>query len=164
MRYVMRQKLWAWGNDFTVKDDQGRDHFFVDGKAFSLGDQLSFQDMQGNELAYIKQKLFHLSPTYEIWRDGRLAAVVQRELFSFLHHRFTVDVPGPDDLEATGSLTDHEYEFRRGERVVATVSKRWFTLRDTYGIDIDDDEDQVLLLACAVVIDEACHPDDGKRH
>ena len=53
---------------------------------------------------------------------------------------------------------------RRAGRTVATVSKRWFSWRDTYGIDIDDDEDQILLLACAVVVDEACHPDDGKRH
>ena len=65
MRYVMKQKLFAFGDDFTIKDENGRDAFFVDGKAFSLGDQLSFQDMQGKELAYIKQKLFAWGKTYE---------------------------------------------------------------------------------------------------
>ena len=164
MRYVLRQKLPSFGDDFTIRDEAGNDVFFVDGKAFSFGDQLSFQDMGGNELAYIKQKVFNWSPTYEIWRDGRLAAVVKRELFSFLHHRFTVDVPGPDDLEATGSLTDHEYEMRRGDRTVAVVSKRWFSWGDTYGVDVADGEDDVLVLASAVVIDMACHPDDDKRH
>ena len=44
------------------------------------------------------------------------------------------------------------------------VSKQWFKWADTYGIDIRSTEDQVLLLAVTVVIDEACHPDDGKRH
>ena len=102
--------------------------------------------------------------TYEIERDGRVAAVVKKELFSFFHHRFTVDVPGPDDLEAEGSFTDHEYVFRRGDRDVATVSKRWFALGDTYGIEIADGEDDVLILASAVVVDQACHRDDGKRH
>ena len=164
MRYVLRQKLLSFGDDFTIRDDAGNDVFFVDGKAFSFGDKLSFRDMAGNELAFIKQKLFHLSPTYEIWRDGTLAAVVQRELFSFLHHRFTVDVPGPDDLEAEGDLMDHEYELRRGDRVVAYVSKRWFSWADTYGVDVADGEDDVLILASAVVIDMACHPDDDKRH
>ena len=163
MRYVLRQKILSFGDDFTIRDEAGDDAFVVDGKAFSFGDKLSFQDTAGRELAFIKQKLFHLSPTYEIWRDGRLAAVVQRELFSFFHHRFTVDVPGPDDLEATGSLTDHEYEFRRGGRVVAVVSKRWFSWTDTYGVDIDDGEDDVLVLASAVVVDLACHPDEGQR-
>src|SRR5512132_4619415 len=164
MRYVLRQKLLSWGDDFTIRDEAGRDVYFVDGKAFSIGDQLSFRDMAGNELASIKQKIFALGRTYEIRRGGALAAVVKKELFALLHHRFTVDVPGPDDLEAEGDFLDHEYTFRRGDRTVATVSKRWFSWTDTYGIEIEEGEDPVLILASAVVVDQACHPDDGKRH
>jgi uncharacterized protein YxjI len=160
----MRQKLLSWGDDYTIKDDAGRDLYLVDGKAFSLGGQLSFEDMEGRELAFIKQKLFKLSPTYEIHRRGVLAAVVKQELFALLHHRFTVDVPGPDDLEAKGDFLDHEYVFLRGGREVATVSKRWFALADTYGVEVADGEDDVLILASAVVVDQACHRDDGKRH
>ena len=163
MRYVLKQKLLALGNDFFIRDADGRDAYFVDGKAISIGDQLSFRDLEGNELAFIKQKVMSWGPTYEISRAGELVAVVKKELFAFFHHRFTVDVPGPNDLEAEGDFTDHEYEFRRGDRVVGTVSKKWFSWSDTYGIDIADDEDHVLLLASAVVIDQACHP-DGKRH
>lgn len=163
MRYVLRQKLLSWGDDFTIRDDAGNDVFFVDGKAFSFGDQLAFRDMAGHELAFIKQKVFAWGPTYELHRNGAVAAVVKRELFSFIHHRFTVDVPGPDDLEATGSFTDHEYTFTRGDHEVAVVSKRWFSWTDTYGIDIRDGEDDVLILASAVVIDMACHPDDEDR-
>ena len=164
MRYVMKQKLLSWGDDFYIRDDQGREVFFVDGKAFSFGDKLSFQDLAGHELAFIKQKVFALGATYEIYRGGEIAAVVKKALFAPFHHRFTVDVPGPNDLEATGDLLDHEYEFRRGDDVVATVSKKWLTLADTYGIDIADDQDDVLILASAVVVDQACHPDDGRRH
>jgi len=160
----MRQKLLSWGDDYTIKDDAGRDLYLVDGKAFSLGGQLSFEDMEGRELAFIKQKLFKLSPTYEIHRSGVLAAVVKQELFALLHHRFTVDVPGPDDLEAKGDFLDHEYVFLRGGREVATVSKRWFALADTYGVEVADGEDDVLILASAVVVDQAFHRDDGKRH
>lgn len=163
MRYVMKQKIFAFGDDFTIQDENGNDAFFVDGKMFSIGDQLSFQDMQGNELAHIKQKLFAWGKTYEIYRSGVLAAVVKKELFTFFKCRFTVDVPGPDDLEATGDFLDHEYQFARGDRSVASVSKRWFAFRDTYGIDVADDEDPVLVLASAVVIDMACHADRERR-
>jgi uncharacterized protein YxjI len=164
MRYVMKQKLFSWGDDFTIRNEAGKDVYFVDGKAFSFGDKLSFQDMQGKELAFIEQKLLSWGPTYEVHRDGEVAAVVKKKLFAPLHHRFTVDVPGPDDLEARGSFTDHEYTFRRGDRAVATVSKKWFSWADTYGVDIAEGEDDILILASTVVIDMACHPDDGKRH
>jgi uncharacterized protein YxjI len=159
MRYVMRQKLFSFGDDFTIRDENGDDVFFVDGKAFSLGKQLSFQDMAGSQLAYIKQKVLAWGPTYQVYRGEELAAVVKKEHFSFFKARFTVDQPGPDDLEAEGDFFDHEYEFTRGERSVAVVSKRFFSWTDTYGIDVDEHEDPVLILASAVVIDMACHPD-----
>ena len=163
MRYVLKQKLLSWGDDFVIKDEDGNDVFFVDGKAFSIGDKLSFQDMHGNELAFIRQRLLAWGKTYEIFRGGQLAAVVKKELFAFLHHRFMVDVPGPDDLEAEGNFLDREYEFRRGDNVVAVVSKRWFSWTDTYGVDIVDGEDDVLILATAIVIDMVCHQ-ESKRH
>jgi uncharacterized protein YxjI len=157
MRYVMKQKLFSWGDDFYIRDADGNDVFFVDGKALSFGDQLAFKDLQGNELAFIREKHFTWGPTYEIHRGGALVAVVKKELFTFFACRFTVDVEGPDDLEASGDFMDHEYTFRRGDRPVATVSKKWFEWTDTYGVDIDDAEDDVLILASTVVIDMVCH-------
>ncbi len=162
MRYLLKQKFWSWGDDFTIKDAAGRDVFFVDGKAFSIGDKLSFQDMAGNELAFIRQKIFSWGPTYEITRDGRHVATVKKHLFTLFRCKFTVDVPGPDDPEAKGSFLDHEYTIVRDGRVLAQVSKRWFSWTDTYGVDIADGEDDVLLLACAVVIDMVCHQESKK--
>jgi uncharacterized protein YxjI len=164
MRYLLKQKLLSLGDDFRVQDEAGQDVYFVDGRLFSIRDRLSFQDLAGNELADITQRLLAWGRTYEISRNGELVAVVRKQLFALIHHRFTVDVPGPDDLEATGNFTDHEYSFRRGDKVVATVSKRWFTLTDSYGVEIEEGEDAVLILACAVVVDQSCHPDGGERH
>jgi uncharacterized protein YxjI len=158
MRYQMRQKLFSFGDDFVIKDDAGRDRFFVDGKVFSIGDKLSFQDMKGNELAVIRQKLLSLGKTYLVDTPNG-SITVHKQLFTLFRCAFTVDVPGPDDLEATGSLLDHEYTFERGGRAVATVSKKWFAMRDSYGVDINAGEDDVLILASTVVIDLCCHAD-----
>lgn len=158
----MKQKLFAWGDDFTIKTEDGREVFFVDGKAFSFGNKLSFQDMQGHELAFIRQKLLSWGPTYEITRDGNLLAVVKKHLFTLFRCRFTVDVPGPDDLEAEGSFLDQEYTFTRAGQVVASVSKKWFAWADSYGVEIAEGQDEVLILASTVVIDMVCH-DHHKR-
>ncbi|HXI72838.1 MAG TPA: LURP-one-related family protein [Verrucomicrobiae bacterium] len=163
MRYLMKQKLFCFGDDFTVKNEAGEDVFFVDGRAFSIGNKLSFQDMNGRELAFIRQKLLSWGPTYEITREGELAAVVKKHLFTFFRCAFTVDVPGPDDIEAQGNFLDMEYTFARGGRTVAEVSKRWFSFSDTYGVDIPDGEDDVLILASTVVIDMICHADNKNR-
>jgi len=157
MRYLMRQRFLSWGDDFTIQDESGQDLFFVDGKVFSLGNQLSFQDMQGNELAFIRQKLLAWGPTYEIHSQGQLQAIIKKAVFTLFHCSFSVDVPGPGDLEARGDFTDHEYQFERAGDTVATVSKRWFSWTDSYGVEIAEGEDDILILASTVVIDMACH-------
>jgi uncharacterized protein YxjI len=159
MRYLMKEKLFSLGDDFRVQDATGRDVFFVDGKALSIGNKLSFQDMSGDELAFIKQKLLSWTAKYEIYRKGELYATVKKELFTFAHCRFSVDVPGPNDLEARGDFLDHDYTFSRNGQEVAYVSKKWFSLSDSYGVDICEGEDDVLILASTVVIDMACHTD-----
>jgi uncharacterized protein YxjI len=163
MRFQMRQKMFSFGDDFAVTDETGREAFYIDGRAFSIGQKLSVLDADRNEVAFISQKLLAWGPTYEIYRDGALAAVVKKHLFTFLSCKFSVDVPGPDDLEAVGNFLDMEYVFNRSGGVAAVVSKRWFTLTDTYGIEIADGEDAALIIASAVVIDLVCHG-DRKRH
>ena len=156
-RYQMKEKGISWGDDYVVRDEQGREVFFIDGKAWSLGSKLSFQDMQGNELAFISQKLLAWGPTFEISRGGKVVAVVKKSLFTLFRAVFTIDVPGPNDLTAEGNFWNHEYTFSRGARVVARVSKAYFSLSDSYGIDISDGEDDILIIASAVVIDQCMH-------
>jgi uncharacterized protein YxjI len=159
MRYRMKQDFFSWGPDFTIKDANGNDAFIVDGEGFSIGNQLALKDPDGRELAFIRQRLLSWGPKYEISKGDRVVAVVSKELFTLFSCSFTVDVPGPDDLQAEGDFLDLEYEFQRGDRKVATVSKRFFSISDSYGIDIAEGEDDVLILASAVVIDMACHQD-----
>ena len=159
MRYIMRQKMFCLGDDFQIKDETGRDTFVVNGKAFSFAKQLSFQDMTRNVLVSITQKLLSWGPTYEICRDDRPVAVVKKELFNVFSYRFAIERPGSTSLQATGNFLDHEYVISQDEQQIATVSKQWFSLADTYGVDIGEVEDDVLVLAITVVIDMVCHPD-----
>ncbi len=160
MRYMMKQKLWSLGGEFTIRDEHEQGAFRILGKAFSWGDKLSFQDMHGTELAFISQKLMSWKPTYEIYRDGSKFAEVVKEL-SFFKSHFTLDVPGPNDYTISGSFWEHEYIFERGNAPVARVSREFWTWADTYGIDVIDGEDDVAILATCVVIDLVCHEDRG---
>ena len=162
MRYTLRQKILSWGDDFQIKDEAGRDVFYVDGRAVSLGQKLSLRDTEGNELAFIRERLLAWGPTFQVERGGKVVAEVRKHLFTLFACKFTVDVPGPDDLEASGDLIDYEYAFRRGGRNVARVSKRWLALTDTYGVEVAPGGDDVLILASAVVIDLVCHADHKK--
>ena len=96
------------------------------------------------------------------WTRSEARAVVKKHLFTLFRCTFTVDVPGPDDIEAQGSFLDMEYTFTRAGQTIAEVSKRWFSFNDSYGVDIHDGQDDVLILASTVVIDMVCHSDQKR--
>lgn len=163
MRYFVRQKLISFGDDFTIKDEEGKDHFFVDGKAFT--DKLSFEDMQGKQLAYIERREGAKRVVFEIHRDGALFATVTAPKLTFAECHFHVDVPGPDDYDARGDFQRHEFEFVRRGQPVAKITRQHLRLTDAYVVDIAEGEDAVLLLASTVVLDLMCDAqrDQGSR-
>ncbi len=157
MRYVMKQKVFSIGDKFAIRNENEEDAFFVNGEVFSLGHKLSFEDAQGNELLYIKQKLLSWGPTYELYRGEEHVATIKKEVFTLFQCTFDIHVDGQGDLEAQGDLSDHEYTVTRDGEPVAQISKQWFSWSDTYGVDIADGEDPVLILASTVAIDMCCH-------
>lgn len=161
MRYMIKEQFWALGDDFHILDESGNPVYLVDGEAFSWGDKLSFQDLNGRELAFISQRLFNFFPKYDIYRDGALFAEMTKE-FSWFNKTFTLDIPGPNDYTINGSFWDHDYEFLRENRVVARVSKAVWSWNHCYGVDIDEGEDDVSILCAAIVIDQVLH--DEQKH
>lgn len=155
MRYIIQERFVRLGEDSDILDESGRPVFHVDGKVFTLRDRLVIEDLSGREVASVHRKLLAFRPTYEISVNGRQAAQVRKHLFTPFRDSYTIDVPGPDDLEMNGSLLDHDFTIRRGGQVVATVSKAWLTLRDTYGVEIAPGEDDLLILASVLALDLA---------
>ncbi len=155
MRYVIQERFFRLGEDSDITDESGQPVFKVDGKVFTPRDLLIIRDPAGQEVARVHRKLIALRPTYEITVGGREAAEVRKHFFTPFRDSFTIDVPGPDDLEMTGNLLDHEFTIRRGDRTVATVSKHWLTIRDAYSVEILPDEDDVVILASVLALDLA---------
>ena len=153
--YVIRERFFAIGDDFDITDDDGRVVYHVDGKVFTVRNRLVIEDADGREVAAVERHLVSLRPTYAVTIAGEKAADVRKHFFTPFRDRFTIDVPGPDDLEVTGDLLDHEFSIERTGEQVARVSKRWFSLRDTYGVDVAPGEDHLLVLASVLAVDLA---------
>jgi uncharacterized protein YxjI len=153
-RYTMREKLFAIGDDFWIETDDGERAFKVNGKAFRLRDTFVLESPAGDELFTIQEKKLSVRDKMEIERDGRTVATIKKALINPLRERYSIEVAGGTDLEAKGNIVDHEYEFKRDGDKVAEVSKRWFRVRDSYGIEVAPGQDDALILACTVCIDQ----------
>ena len=156
-KYRMRERVFAIGDDFWIEDDAGERAFKVDGKALRIRKTLVLEDPSGAELLRIQEKKLRVRDTMEIERDGRTVATVKKALITPFRERFSIEVEGGEDLEAKGNVVDHEYKIERDGKKVAEVSKRWFRIRDTYGIEVAAGEEDALLLAVTVCIDQMTH-------
>jgi uncharacterized protein YxjI len=159
-RYKMRQKLISLGEDFTIEDAAGNPAYEVDGKVMTIRETFELKDRQGHVVATIRGKLLSIRSRMEIYRNDEVAATITKALFAPLREKFTVDLADGGEIRVDGSILDHEYTLRRGDHVIGQVSKRWFTFTDTYGIDVVEGEDDALVLAIAVALDEMAHDKD----
>ena len=155
MKLYIQQKLFSWGDKFSVYDASGNEKYFVEGEIFTFGKKLHLYDTAGNELAFIEQQLFTFLPKYSIFRGSEHFAEVVKE-FTFFHPEYTVSGPGMDaDWTVSGDFFDHDYDISDGNSLIASVQKEWFTLGDAYEITIADHADVVTALSVVHVID-AC--------
>jgi uncharacterized protein YxjI len=157
-RYIMRQKIVAIGDDFYIENEHGERVFHIDGKVLTIRDTLVFQDMQGRQLCRIKEQLVKIKDTMNIeGPDGENIATVKKDLINVLRDHFTVKIKGGSDLDIKGNVFDFDYRIREGRHDVARVSKKLFRIKDTYGVEIQPGQNDVLILAVTVALDMMVH-------
>jgi uncharacterized protein YxjI len=161
-RYAVREKLFSIGSDFWITDDRGDRVFLVDGKALSLRQTFELKDASGQILAAVHKKLIAIRDTMEIEHDGQVATV-RKALISPLHHRSAVELADGSQLEAVGSILDKEFDILAGGQPIAHISRSWFRIRDTYGVDIAPGQNDALILSIAVCLDRIHHDEVRDR-
>jgi uncharacterized protein YxjI len=154
----MREKLVSIGDDFWIENGAGQRVFKVDGKAVRVRDTLQIKDTQGNTVAQIQQKILRVKDSMEVEDgSGNRVAMVKKALISPIRDRFTVNIKDGPDLEVKGNILDHEYQIGEGRDKIAEVSKKWFRIRDSYGVEIEPGQDDGIILAVTVCIDQMAH-------
>jgi uncharacterized protein YxjI len=161
--YLIRERFLDLGDDFDITDESGAPIYHVDGKVLSLRDRLVIEDQSGQEVAAVHRQLIALRRTYTITIGGEKAAEMRKKFFTPFVDRYTIDIPGPNDLELRGDLLDHEYSVEREGREIASVSKKWFRIRDTYAVRIAEGEDDLLILAGVLALDLAQSRQEQER-
>lgn len=153
-RYQMREKVFAIGDDFWIETEDGQRAYKVNGKALRIRETFILESPSGEELLKIQEKKLRIRDTMNIDRDGETVATVKKALITPLRDRFAIELADGGELTAKGNIVDHEYKIERDGETVAQVSKRWFRVRETYGIEVAPGQNDALLLAATVCIDE----------
>jgi uncharacterized protein YxjI len=153
MRYLVRDRLLGFGDDYWIEDEHGDKAFLVDGKAMRLRDTFELKDAEGRVLIDIREKMLALRDTLLIERDGEALASIRRKRLSLLRNHYRVTLVDGTELDVSGKILDREFAIEYDGELLAVISRRWLHLRDTYGVDVvREDADPALLIAVAVCV------------
>ncbi|MGA4840730.1 LURP-one-related/scramblase family protein [Streptomyces sp. G45] len=165
MRLLVRDRVFGIGDDYWIEDDRGRKVYLVDGKAMRLRDTFELKDTRGRVLVTIRAKMLALRDTMVIEREGEPLATVRRKRLSLLRNHYRVSLVDGTELDVSGKILDREFAIEYEGELLADVSRRWFTVRDTYGVQVvREDADPALLLAvtvCVIRLTERDHSREG---
>ena len=149
MKLYIREKVFSWGDKFTVKDQYGNDKYLVQGEVFSFGKKLHVYDMTGREVAFIKQELWSFLPKYYVFCNGNQVAEIRKE-FTFLFPKYSIAGLG---WEISGSFWEHNYEIVKSGTSIVSIRKDWMSWGDSYELDIANPADELVALAVVLTID-----------
>ncbi|GHJ91893.1 hypothetical protein SNE510_14120 [Streptomyces sp. NE5-10] len=153
MKYLVRDKLFAIGDDYWIEDEDGRHAFLVDGKALRLRDTLELKAPDGRVLITLREKLLSLRDAMTVERDERPLATVRRKRLSLLRNHYRVTMADGTELDVSGRILDREFAVEYDGELLAHISRRWLRVRDTYAVDVvREDADAALLIAVAVCV------------
>ncbi|GAP47855.1 hypothetical protein SAZU_2592 [Streptomyces azureus] len=149
----MYDRLLGFGDDYWIEDDSGSKVFLVDGKALRLRDTWELKDTQGRVLVDIHQKMLALRDTMVLQRGGEPLATIRRKRLSLLRNHYRVYLADGSELDVSGKILDREFAVEYDGELLAVISRRWLTVRDTYGVEVvHEDADPALLIAVAVCV------------
>ena len=162
-RYKMRERIFDIGEDFWIENEHGQRAFKVDGKALRLRNTLNIEGPSGEALCQIQARVARVRDSVAIERNGQKLAEVHKDLVNMVHDHFKVNMLGyGPDLEVSGNILDHEYDIKQGYMMVAEISKKWLRLRDTYTVDVMPGQDDALMLAITVAVDQLAAGDANR--
>jgi uncharacterized protein YxjI len=160
-RYQMRQKMVSFGDDYWIDDEAGHRQFKVDGKVLRARRTFHIEDPDGHRVAVVRGRPLRIKDSMSIEdADGNRIALVKKAIIGPMRDRWRIEQNQGSDLTVHGNFVDHEYAIENDGRKVAEVSKKWFRVRDTYGLEIGSGVDHATVLAAAIAIDAMTHPGD----
>ncbi|MFF4344701.1 LURP-one-related/scramblase family protein [Kitasatospora sp. NPDC001540] len=160
-KFVVKERLFAVGDDYWVEDEHGEKAFLVDGKVLRVRDTFELRDTAGNTVATIREKVLTVRDAMKIENaDGDVVATVRKKLFTPFHDKYHVELEGGGEYEVHGDLIDKEYTVKGDGHRLAEISRKWFRIRDTYGVEVEDGVDVPLMIAIAVCLDRLVEHND----
>lgn len=157
MRLMIKQRVFSWGDTYDIYDEYGNAKYVVKSELLAIGHHLYVFDSMGTEVGQIHQKLFCLTPQFDIVVNGNTVGNIVKK-FTLFRPQYEVNCKG---WRVEGDFLGWDYHVYEASNPVIHITKQWLNWGDTYVIDFANPKDEIMGLLLVVAIDAAnCSQND----
>lgn len=159
MKLYLRQRIFSFADNYDITDEAKNPIYKVKSKLISFGSKMSILDQNQREVYFIRQKVWHFMPHYQIEKNGEPVGMVIRR-FGF---RPRFEMQGQlGNYSIQGNVWAFDFEILKGQDIIATVHKKFFSMTDSYEISVLNDAEQDLIITLVLVFDTCIHNNQSR--
>ena len=151
MRLLIKQRVFSWSDTYDVYDEEGNTKYYVKAEFFSIGHRIHVYDCRQREIGTIQERIFTMMPKFEISAGGTVLGQIEKK-FTFFRPKYEIDYNG---WRAEGDFMGWNYQVISGCSTIMYITKELFHWGDTYVIDFENSEDEIMGLLLVIAIDAA---------
>ena len=152
--FIMKKKILSAREHYDFEDLKGNKLGEADGNIVQVPPKFVVKDTHGLELMHLQGKVFSLRREFTFYGSaGEELGTIKKKIAKLIGEEFWVEKNGIEFMRIYGDFTEHEYQLEVGGVPVASVHKKWVSVRDQLGVSITGDVDHRVIIGAVIVIE-----------
>jgi uncharacterized protein YxjI len=152
--FIMQKKILSAREHYDFQDLQGNKLGEANGNIVQIPPKFAVLDNHGLELMRLQGKTFSLHREFTFYGSGgEELGVIKRKIVKLMGEEFWMEKDGIEFMRIYGDFTEHEYQMTAEGEQVASVHKKWVSLRDQMGVSITGNIDHRVVIGAVIVIE-----------
>ncbi|MBM6615536.1 LURP-one-related family protein [Desemzia sp. RIT804] len=148
MKLYIRAKRFSLRDGLIVRNEKDEPIYEIKSEWLSFGRKVHIYDQNKEEVASIEEKKLGFSPKYAINQLETNVAVVKKEK-NLMTSDYDIDKL---NWRIRGNVEDNDYKIKEKLRTVAELKKKWFSVGESYVLEVEEEQDSIVALAIVVAI------------
>ena len=151
--YLIDQKLLKLRYTLIIRDEKGEELGKAVSKFLSFRGKIEFIDTLGNKVGSVEGKFAARATFKTVDQNQKHLATIKEKILTLHDDWWVENLDGGKILQVRGDILGLDYKIEdKSGLVVAEVSKKFWAIRDHFGVKIKYDFDPFLILSVVAAI------------
>jgi uncharacterized protein YxjI len=161
---VLKKKILSVREHYDLEDVSGTKLGEADGNLFQFPAKFVVMDTNGSELMHLEGKVLSLRNQFTFYDNARAElGTIKKKIVKLIGEEYWVEKDGREFMRIYGNFTEHDYQMQVNGVQVASVHKKWVSVRDQLGVSMTGEADHRVVIGAVIVI-EHVEVTERQRH